>query len=115
MTLHSHLINCANYRAIARRKDRTWGHAIDVEVFHLSGEKLGSLTFACQPEFEEFEYYQKMTTEELLSVVTTRLESAIVTSMQAWISGLHTFIRFNGMVAPQPSVQEGLPKSAAAP
>lgn len=107
MSLPLHTISCENYLAIACRKDRTWGHAIDVEVFQLSGEKFCSLTFACHPEFDEFKFYQEMSTEALLSVVALRLETIVVTNMDVWISGFRLYVRFNGMVATEPAVRVG--------
>jgi hypothetical protein len=97
-----HTIEGPTYRALARRNDRPWGHAIDVELYRLDDTSLGDISFVCHPEFDEFAFCQGRTTEELVAVVAERLESAVAEHAQAWAAGLHVYALFNGTVAAQP-------------
>ena len=67
MSDDSHIFAVEGYRAIARRHDRQWGHAIEVEVQHSNRTVLGLVTYACSPEFEGFDYFQAFTTEQLIT------------------------------------------------
>jgi hypothetical protein len=85
-------------RVIARRKDRPWGHALDLEIFDGDGRPLNRVSFACHPEFQDFESFQAKTTEELMSAVIERLRSGEHESLlsKARTGNLHLFFRFNG-------------------
>ena len=100
MSIDSHVFAVAGYRAIARRHDRQWGHAIDVEVQHSNGTVLGVVTYACSPEFEEFDHFQALETEQLISVVTERLQIEIEDYLKPWMSGVHIYARFNSSAQP---------------
>jgi ubiquinone/menaquinone biosynthesis C-methylase UbiE len=95
MSDDSHVFAVAGYRAIARRHDRQWGHAIDVEVQHTNGTVLGVVTYACSPEFVGFDYFQALEAEQLISVATERLQSEIEDYLKPWKTGVHIYARFN--------------------
>ncbi|MGV8934253.1 MAG: class I SAM-dependent methyltransferase [Gallionellaceae bacterium] len=95
MSDDSHILEVAGYRAIARRHDRQWGHAIDVEVQHSNGTVLGVVTYACSPEFVGFEYFQALTTEQLLTIATERLQAEIADYFKPWKTGVHIYAKFN--------------------
>jgi hypothetical protein len=81
--------------ALAKRVDRSWGHAIEVSVVEANGSALGKLVFACHPEFPGFDEWQAMPTEALIDVVRKRLSAAVVASLPAFDSGIATLFRFN--------------------
>jgi len=98
-----HIIERPGLRAVAQRKDRHWGHAVDVELYR-SGQLLGRASFCCHPEFAEFDHYQKMNTEQLISVVEERLESVISNHEGAWRIGALLLLRFNSPNADRPNL-----------
>ena len=81
--------------ALAARRDRSWGHAIDVSVVEANGAVRGKMVFACHPEFLGFDEFQTMPTEDLIDVVRQRLVDAIAESASAFDSGITTLFRFN--------------------
>jgi len=85
------------YYALWRRNDRLWGHAIDVKLFDLGGTPLGGISFACHPEFTDYERYQSMNTGELVKIVSERLRAAMREGSytEAWGQSFHFFERFN--------------------
>ena len=95
MSDDSHIFSVEGYRAIARRHDRQWGHAIEVEVQHSNRTVLGLVTYACSPEFEGFDYFQAFTTEQLITVAIERLQVEIADYLKPWKSGVHIYARFN--------------------
>jgi hypothetical protein len=85
------------YYALWRRNDRAWGHAIDVELFDLGGACFGRISFACHPEFTDYEKYQSMNTYGLVQIVSERLRIAMREGSyaKAWDQGSYLFVRFN--------------------
>ena len=65
------------YYALWRRNDRAWGHSIEVDLFDLGGARFGDVSFACHPEFTDYERYQSMNTGELVQIVSERLRVAM--------------------------------------
>lgn len=61
--------------AKASRRDFLWGHGLRVEILDPSGQELNRVVFVCHPEFEQFERFQAMTTEQLASIAREKLES----------------------------------------
>lgn len=90
--------NQQEYIVRARRNDRSWGHAIDAEIADSEGQLLNHVVFACHPEFREFELFQAMTTEQLISVIREVLESGrfkeALSSARA--NNLTLILRLNG-------------------
>src|SRR5262245_28281336 len=83
--------------AKAWRNDRSWGPAIDVEISDLDGRVLNRVTFACHPEFSEFDVFRAKATEELLAIARERLESGRYEAAlsSARTDGLALVLRFN--------------------
>ena len=81
--------------ALAKRRDRPWGHAIDVSIIEANGSTRGEMVFACHPEFLAFDEFQAMSTEALIDLVRKRLPAAIAESLSALDSGVTTLFRFN--------------------
>jgi len=97
-----------SYYALWRRNDRRWGHAIDVKLFDLGGTRLGGISFACHPEFTDYERYQSMNTCELVQIVSERLRIAMREGSyaNAWDHGFHLFERFNAPEQKVPTVRQ---------
>jgi hypothetical protein len=95
------------YYALWHRNDRTWGHAMDVKLFDLGGECIGGISFACHPEFADYERYQSMNTEELVKIMSERLRTAMREGVcaEAWGQGLYLFVPFNAFEQSVPMVQ----------
>jgi hypothetical protein len=68
-----------------------------VQVFAESGDLLGDVSFTCHPEFDEFEFYQRKKTDELLEIVADRLQSGMAQHQftEIWKCGLAPTLRFN--------------------
>jgi hypothetical protein len=100
-------IQGGGYYAVWRRNDRPWGHAIDATVFHSNGNSIGSVSFACHPEFADYKRYQQMPTDELVQVVGERLRSAMQDDsyMKSWRLGFSVLVRFNGIEQRVPNTQ----------
>ena len=81
--------------ALAKRVDRSWGHAIEASVVEANGSVRGKLVFACHPEFPGFDEWQAMPTEALIEVVRKRLAAAVVESLPAFDKGITTLFRLN--------------------
>jgi hypothetical protein len=77
---HSISVEGCPLTAVAERRDRSWGHAIDVRVVAADGSTRGKMVFACHPEFSGFDEFQTMSTEALVDVVRERLKAAIAES-----------------------------------
>ena len=92
---HSISIEGFPLTALAARRDRSWGHAIDVSVVEANGSIRGNMVFACHPEFPGFDEFQAMSTEALIDIVRQRLVAAIAESGSAFASGITTLFRFN--------------------
>ena len=92
---HSISIEGCPLTALARRVDRSWGHAIEVSVVETNGAVRGKLVFACHPEFLGFDEFQAMPTEALIEVVRNRLPAAIAETRSAFDGGITTLFRFN--------------------
>jgi hypothetical protein len=92
-----HFISIEGYplTALAKRVDRSWGHAIEVSVLKTNGAVRGKLVFACHPEFLGFDEFQAMPTEALIELVRKRLPAAIAESLSAFDGGITTLFRFN--------------------
>jgi hypothetical protein len=109
--VHSISIDGYPLTALAVRRDRPWGHAIDVTVVEPDGSIRGKMVFGCHPESIEFDEFQAMSTEALLDVVRQRLVTAVLESGSAFDHGLTTVFRFNS-----PSDTKGpLPATAGCP
>jgi hypothetical protein len=64
------------YRCVAVRCDRAWGHGLRVSIHDgHSGHLLNTVQFACHPEFAGYDQLQAMSTEQLISIAKTKLES----------------------------------------
>lgn len=81
--------------ALARRRDRPFGHAIDVSVVDAGGSILGKMVFSCHPEFLAFEEIQALSTEAMIDLVRERLPAAIAECLSAFHSGITPVFRFN--------------------
>lgn len=81
---------------VALRRDRYWGHGLEVSVYEAgNGDLLTKIHFCCHPEFSGFEQLQAMSTEQLASLAQTQLASgALNKSLQALNDGLTLFFRF---------------------
>ena len=95
------------YHVVWRRNDKAWGHAIDAEVFDPKGNPIGRVSFACHPEFADYELYQQMPTEELLHIVDEHLRAVMRDGSYAkgWGLGLQVITRFNGLEQSVPSIR----------
>ena len=92
-----HSISIEGYplTAVAKRRDRPFGHAIDVSVVDASGSIRGKMVFGCHPEFRAFDEFQAMSTDALIDLVRERLPAAIAASLSAFDSGITTLFRLN--------------------
>ena len=99
-------VDCNEYYFLARRADRSWGNAIDITIYSLEGQKLGSLLFCCHPEFDEFELYQSYKTNELIEIAAKRIEKDFFTDRykEAWDMGINVLLRFNSPNAKFPNI-----------
>jgi|RhiMetdeSRZDD1v2_1073273.scaffolds.fasta_scaffold1039670_2 hypothetical protein len=96
------------YYALWRRNDRAWGHAIEVDLFDLGGARFGGVSFACHPEFTDYDRYQLMNTCELAQIVSERLRIAMREGFyaKAWNQGLYLFERFNSPEQEVPTTRQ---------
>jgi len=93
---HSISIRDCPLTVLAERRDRSWGHAIDVNVIDAGGATRGKIVFACLPEFDDFDEFQAMSTEALITVVQERLDAALIAdSCDAFEHGIKIVCRFN--------------------
>ena len=85
------------YYIIAKRADRKWGHALEMDVFDLNDSLLGRITFGCHPEFKDFEKYQSYNTERLIEIASQRVAQELPRGdfHSAWENGLALYLRFN--------------------
>ena len=78
------------------RRDRPWGHALDVSVVEAGGATRAKIVLACHPEFGGFDECQAMSTEELIDIVQRRLNAAaIAASCHAFERGITTVFVLN--------------------
>ncbi|WP_420589490.1 hypothetical protein [Bacterioplanoides sp.] len=86
------------YYIMAKRADKEWGHALEVDVFDLNDSLLGRITFGCHPEFKDFEKYQSYNTERLIEIASKRVAQGLLSAkyQTAWAEGLTLLDRFNG-------------------
>jgi hypothetical protein len=114
-----HSISIEGYplTALAKRVDRSWGHAIEVSVVEANGSMRGKLVFACHPEFLGFDEFQAMPTEALVEVVRERLPAAIAESLSAFDGGITTLLSPSTVIRPlrfrRNQATPGLPAAAA--
>jgi hypothetical protein len=96
------------YYALWRRNDRAWGHAIEVDLFDLGGARFGGVSFACHPEFTDYERYQSMNTGELVQIVSERLRIAMREGFYAKArkQGLYLFERLNSPEQEVPTARQ---------
>lgn len=80
------------FRALARRNDRFFGHAVDVDLVRQDGTLHGRLFFACHPEDAEFDRFQAMTTDQLYAEVTKLLPRIVTRADEALSNGLALFV-----------------------
>ncbi len=93
---------------VAERRDRPWGHAIEVEVVGAGDAILGKIGFACHPEFGDFDAFQAMPTEALIEVVQRRLNPvAIAEACSAFERGITTLFLLNSPDEPRGSGSAG--------
>ena len=92
-----YLVDGVAFVAEAHRNDRPWGHGIDVNIYE-DGQRLwASTSFACHPDFLEFQRFQAMSTVELLAVAVDQLRQDAHRSLRtATRPGLRTLFRLNG-------------------
>jgi cupin 2 domain-containing protein len=64
-------------RCIASRRDRSWGHGLDVRIFDEDGSLLNDVTFVCYPEHADYDSFQKKSTRELIAAAAERLSSGV--------------------------------------
>lgn len=91
------IVDGEHCRIHATRNDRFFGHALDVRLSRHDSTHLNTLSFACHPEHENFEKYQAMSTEELISIAVLRLESGCHNSAlkKCRTDGMVLLLRFN--------------------
>lgn len=89
----------------AVRTDKFFGHAIDVQVLTADGVLLDKMFFACHPEYDEYDRFQSMSTEELLEEIIKRLQSGRYDSMleDSRKSGPGLMLRLNSPDAKAPN------------
>ncbi|CCD99429.1 hypothetical protein [Bradyrhizobium sp. STM 3809] len=94
------------YRCVAARKDRPWGHALEVSVDDAaSGDLLNSIVFACHPEFTGFETLQALSTDQLIGLARAQLASGALDARLAdpQTRGWTLFYRFELPAPPEPT------------
>src|SRR4051812_30248410 len=69
----TYAVGGATFRAVAYRHDRPWGRAIDVAIFDAFGQLWATTSFACHPEFDDYETCQLLKTDEMLQVAVKKL------------------------------------------
>ncbi|MFC4821873.1 hypothetical protein [Dokdonella ginsengisoli] len=80
------------FRALARRNDRFFGHAVDVDLVRQDGSLHGRLSFACHPDDAEFDRFQAMTTDQLYAEVARLLPRIVNRADEALSNGLAPFV-----------------------
>jgi hypothetical protein len=81
---------------LAKRSDRPWGHAIEVEVHEADATICGTILYACHPEFRNFDEFQALSTDALIALVRQRLTSEVVAeSCSAFGRGIRIGFRLN--------------------
>ena len=81
---------------LAKRSDRPWGHAIEVEVQKDGGTVCGTIFYACHPEFRDFDEFQGLSTDALIALVQQRLTLELVAdSCSAFGRGIRIGFRLN--------------------
>ncbi len=81
---------------LAKRSDRPWGHAIEIEVREADATICGTISYVCHPEFRDFEEFQALSTDALIAIVRQRLTSKMVAeSCSAFGRGIRIGFRLN--------------------
>ncbi len=88
-------IEGSTYQVTAVRHDRTWGHGLDVHLSDRDGSRLGSIFFVIHPEFDDYESYQAKSTEQLLAIVTERLEAIVIANKDSLAQLGHIIVALN--------------------
>ena len=93
--------DAGGYRCVGVRSDHAWGHGLKVNIFCEEGRPLNVITFACHPEFPDYETLQAMDTEQLVVLAahqlnTGELEDSLVKVRDV---GLQLYVNFK--VAPK--------------
>lgn len=92
-----YLVDGVSFWAEARRNDRPWGHCIEVDIYEADQRLLASTSFACHPEFLDFQRFQVMSTAELLEVAVELLRQDGHRSLRDGVhAGLRILFRLNG-------------------
>ena len=105
---HSISIEGCGLTVMVERRDRPWGHAIDVEIVDAGGATRGKIVFGCHPEFDDFDAFQALPTEGLVEVVKKRLNpAAIAQACSVFELGITTLFRFNSPDDPRGSGSAG--------
>ena len=78
------------------RSDRPWGHGLKVNIFCDQGHILNVISFACHPEYPEYENLQAKTTEQLVELAASQLRTGELENslLEARKDNLQLFVRF---------------------
>ncbi|CCD91532.1 hypothetical protein BRAO375_1570005 [Bradyrhizobium sp. ORS 375] len=72
----AHVFVTDRYHCVAVRRDRCFGHALEVSVHgRVSGDLFNRLVFGCHPEFAGYDELQAMSTDQLITLAQDRLAS----------------------------------------
>lgn len=89
-------INGIIFVAKMSRKDRAWGHGVDVKLEAKCHSTL-NCSFICHPEYEGYQVCQLQSTEQLLSLTEARLrEGAAEVVINPGNAGLRVLFCLNG-------------------
>ena len=88
--------DAGGYRCVAVRSDRPWGHGLDVKLLDGTGNLLNAVSFACHPEFPDFEILQTMSSEQLVELAASQLNTGELEKdlLQVRSVGLELLLRF---------------------
>jgi hypothetical protein len=86
----------SGYRCVAVRSDRPWGHGLKVNIFCDQGRLLNVISFACHPEFPEYEILQAKNTEQLVELAASQLRTGELENnlLEVRKDNLPLFVRF---------------------
>ena len=89
----------------AVRKEALFGPGIDVKLLSSNGTLVNKIGFLCHPEFEDYERFRSMSTQELLAHIVERLQSGkLDAALEACrASGIQLLLRFNSPDASAPN------------
>lgn len=93
-----YIVDGTTFEAVAEESSRTWGKGVRIRIFDSEGNLRDGLTFACHPEFDDFEEFQNKTADERLTIAIDILNSGIYTASleESRSMGTQTLLRFNG-------------------